>query len=365
MINNIIFVTDDFQKTLSVAKAVGTRFRSDLVELTRLQPNQIEAASVLVFDIDLSDLHPVEVTRQKCLELAEMVPSIFLARKSNRLEAAQANALGARKVLLKPVELDALLDAISSLLNEATTTIWDQAPQIEKSALKAVDNLNNNMFAAIRSAQAVPKEEVHLCANKIAASLAVMGIPSWLDAVKKHHSYTFRHSMQVAGLSVAFGLHLGMKEKDVQRLAVSALMHDIGKARIPTEILDKPSELTEAEIREMRKHPEYGGEILAKDGQFDYEVLDVALHHHERLNGRGYPDRLQGDEIGDLVRMISVVDTFSALIDRRSYKAPRSKAEAYALMLTMGDELDIDFVRAFGAIALSDRPVIAKSAIAL
>jgi len=136
-------------------------------------------------------------------------------------------------------------------------------------------------------------------------------------------------------------------------------MHDIGKARIPKGLLDKAGKLKPEEIQQIRMHPEFGAQILVNDGEFDYEVIDVALHHHERLDGTGYPEQLRSDEISDLVRMISVVDTFSALIDARSYKEPRSREQAFQLMLGLEGQLDTDFVKAFEPVALAKKSAIA------
>lgn len=355
MINPVTIITDDYRRTLNLAKSIGERFRSNLTEIKRMEPSQVDSALLLVFDIDLTNHNIIELVQQKCTNLLKEIPSIFLLKDSKRLEVVQANALDASAILQAPYNLEDLQSLISSFLEQSTDRIWEQSPEVEKSALKAVDQLNDNIFVAIQSAQSLPKEEILHCGNKIAASLSALGVPSWLEAVKKHHSYTYRHSMQVTGLAVAFGLHLGMRQEDVQRLAVSALMHDVGKARIPTGLLDKAGKLKPEEIQQIRRHPELGAQILVNDGEFDYEVIDVALHHHERLDGTGYPEQLRGDEISDLVRMISVVDTFSALIDARSYKEPKTRAQAFQVMLGLEGQLDLDFVKAFEPVALVEK----------
>ena len=115
--------------------------------------------------------------------------------------------------------------------------------------------------------------------------------------------------MHVTGLAVAFGLELGIRQVDVERLAIGALMHDIGKTQIPLSILDKPGSLTPNEHVVMRRHPALGANILIRDGQFSCEVIEIALSHHEYLDGTGYPEGLKGHEIGDLTRIMTIVDT--------------------------------------------------------
>ena len=97
----------------------------------------------------------------------------------------------------------------------------------------------------------------------------------------------------------------------------------------------------------MRKHPQYGLDALGTVSTLHAEMLDMVVHHHELLDGSGYPHGLQGNEISDLVRIMTISDVFGALIERRSYKAPLSGDAAYQILLDMGPKLDKDLVRAF------------------
>ena len=108
-----------------------------------------------------------------------------------------------------------------------------------------------------------------------------------------HHTDSYRHCLFVTGFAVAFAQHLGMREDDQRRLARAALLHDVGKAFVPVAILDKPGKLTDEEMNVMRKHPRLGYDALAAQGGFPPEMLDVVLHHHEFLDGTGYPNGLQ------------------------------------------------------------------------
>ena len=111
-----------------------------------------------------------------------------------------------------------------------------------------------------------------------------------------------------------------MREDDQRRLARAALLHDVGKAFIPVAILDKPDALTQEETDEMREHPRRGYEALAAQGGFPPEMLDVVLHHHEFLDGTGYPDGLSGKQISDIVRLTTIVDIYAALVENRAYR---------------------------------------------
>ncbi|MBL4895066.1 MAG: HD domain-containing protein, partial [Emcibacter sp.] len=149
------------------------------------------------------------------------------------------------------------------------------------------------------------------------------------------------------------GMLLGVKKSDLQLLTVGGMMHDIGKSMTPLNILDKPERLTPDEWAVMMDHAKNSGEILTKNG-WDEDTIDIARHHHERLDGDGYPDSLKGKEVSDLARMTAIADMFSGLIDKRSYKPSMSAEKAISIMLAAEGQLDIPLVRAFRDVVLSD-----------
>jgi putative nucleotidyltransferase with HDIG domain len=177
--------------------------------------------------------------------------------------------------------------------------------------------------------------------------IADTGAASWIDVVRRHHSRTYQHSLLVAGIIVAFAQYLRISEEDQQRLSFAAMLHDIGKARVPVSILEKPSELDKDEIELMRKHPEYGFEALASEMRVAKDVRDMVVHHHEYLDGSGYPHHLKARQIPDFVRVVTICDIFGALIERRAYKKALSCAHAYSMLLNMGPKLDPDLRREF------------------
>jgi HD-GYP domain-containing protein (c-di-GMP phosphodiesterase class II) len=129
-------------------------------------------------------------------------------------------------------------------------------------------------------------------------------------------------------------------------------LHDVGKAFVPRAILEKPGKLTEEETSEIRKHPQLGYDALAAQGDFPPEMLDVVLHHHELLDGTGYPDRLRGEGITDIVRLTTIADIYAALVEKRAYRMPFTHAEAFAVMEQMGGKLDQHLLQAFRPVAM-------------
>ncbi|GJE59645.1 hypothetical protein MPOCJGCO_1742 [Methylobacterium trifolii] len=173
------------------------------------------------------------------------------------------------------------------------------------------------------------------------------GINAWLDVVWRYDMGVYQHTLSVAGYAAAFGGQIGLNRGDLHRLAKAALLHDIGKSRIPADILNKPGPLSPEEIRLMRMHPGIGADLLVAQGGFEPAILDVVRHHHEKLDGSGYPDGLAGEAVADLVRIIAVCDVFSALTERRSYRTPLTSQAALATMFRMSGHLDPVLLNAF------------------
>ena len=129
-------------------------------------------------------------------------------------------------------------------------------------------------------------------------------------------------------------------------------MHDVGKARIPLTILDKPGQLDPDEEKVMRRHPLIGYELLKDLPDISPEILDGVRHHHEYLDGSGYPDGLTAPEISDLVRLLTISDIFAALVESRSYRPAISRQDAYEILCSMGGKLERSLVNAFRNVAL-------------
>jgi putative nucleotidyltransferase with HDIG domain len=174
----------------------------------------------------------------------------------------------------------------------------------------------------------------------------------WLTAIGCHHNDTYRHCLLVTGFAVGFSLHLGMRDNDQRRLVRAALLHDVGKAFVPVSLLDKKGKLIPEEITILRQHPRRGYEALAAEGSFPPEMLDVILHHHEFLDGSGYPNGLRTEQISDIVRLTTIVDIYAALTERRAYRPPFPHARAFSIMENMGPKLDQQLLQAFRPVAM-------------
>ena len=135
------------------------------------------------------------------------------------------------------------------------------------------------------------------------------------------------------------------------RIRSDSARHDLGKARIPLAILNKSGALTSEEAAIMRTHARIGYELLSQQGDYEPELLEVVLRHHELLDGSGYPDGLAGPQINDLVRLVTICDVYAALIERRSYKQAMEPAPAFKILQEMEGKLEGALVRAFAQVA--------------
>ncbi|MBX3176252.1 MAG: HD domain-containing protein [Candidatus Hydrogenedentes bacterium] len=167
--------------------------------------------------------------------------------------------------------------------------------------------------------------------------------------------YTYTHSVNVFVYSVSLAGRLGMPAAEMDQFAHGALLHDIGKRRIDAGIVNAKGGLTDAQWEQMKQHPTHGYEILRAHGEASELALDVTRHHHEKLNGRGYPDGLAGEEISPWARITTIADIFDALTTKRSYKDAMDTFLALGFMKDkMWDEIDRDFFRVFVSMLARD-----------
>lgn len=165
--------------------------------------------------------------------------------------------------------------------------------------------------------------------------------------LKMNNEYTYLHSIAVCALMVDLALHLGLPEAEVREIGAAGLLHDIGKVATPATILDKAGQLGHDEWQVMRRHPSDGHAMLRKDATASSIALDVCLHHHERLDGSGYPERLKGDQISLHARIAAICDVYDAVTSIRPYKRPWSPHEALARMLEWQGHFDPVLLDAF------------------
>jgi putative nucleotidyltransferase with HDIG domain len=258
-----------------------------------------------------------------------------MAAVTTREQAERVVADTLTPVAMTP--LPAVAVGLQEELSAARRIVADARPQIM------------SMFNEARLGKAVDIGQARDLVERIRGS--IQRSPAALLSVarlKRADEYTFMHSVAVSGLMIALARQLGLSEAEVAEAGAAGLLHDLGKAKVPDAILNKPGALTDGEFATMRQHPEIGYRMLADDQQAGESVLDVVLHHHEKMDGSGYPKRLSSDQISRLARMGAICDVYDAITSNRPYKAGWDPAEAVRKMAEWsGGHFDPTLFQAF------------------
>jgi putative nucleotidyltransferase with HDIG domain len=154
-------------------------------------------------------------------------------------------------------------------------------------------------------------------------------VRDWGQSIESSDSYTFGHCERVADAAVAVAFQLGLDEHQQKLIRLGAYLHDVGKVKVPHEVLNKPGPLTREEFEVMQMHPVWGIELLASV-EFPWELKPIIRWHHEKYDGTGYPDRLLGDEIPLSAQVVGIVDVYDALTTTRAYRKALSHETAVA-----------------------------------
>ena len=166
--------------------------------------------------------------------------------------------------------------------------------------------------------------------------------------LKIFDDYTFHHSVNVTILSVITGISLGLNNSDLYKLGLGALLHDVGKVNIPKEVLNKSGKLDDKEFNIIKQHPVEGYKILKQNDEIPTTSYMVALHHHEKFAGKGYPEGKNGSDIHLYSRIASVADVYDALVSDRPYRKGFAPSEAMEFILGgSGTNFDRDIVTHF------------------
>ena len=307
--------------------------------------------TAITCDVALDDAAIRQALRQALGHLrATSAPKIhFILRHFDIAAHALANALGATSISVETETRAAPAGSPPTLVEARDEPTRFGRPSVEDDIASVAASLMR-IFGAAVSRTAIARDDLDEGVAALLRSTREAGISCWVEIVQRYDDATYQHCLLVAGLTAAFAVQLGLTTGKQRMLVQAALLHDIGKARVPLETLNKAGPLTFAEQTQMRRHPTDGYCMLTKQSGLEPGVLDIVLHHHELLDGSGYPDGLRREQIADVVRIVTICDIQAALIERRPYRKPMEAEDAYNLLLAMGGKLDATLVAAFGSI---------------
>jgi putative nucleotidyltransferase with HDIG domain len=340
---SLSFISDARHGAIDCRHVLADAFSVRVVFLDQLA--QADPDTVVLVDIDLNRPLHADALRQWLQRRASHSITIFAVDKGSRVQIVRAHSIGATDIVFRPLDRETVL---GKLLHDRSSV---QRPSVafESKTCGVTSGIGvlQNIFLSASDGVPLSPQLIETAGQVLVEQIEEFGFADWVRTVRAHHDRTYQHCLLVSGAAAAFGLQLRFGQADRTRLATAALLHDIGKAKIPLAILDKPERLDIEEMAMIRTHPRLGHEALQSTSGLAPEMLDVVLHHHEYLDGTGYPDGLRGAEILDLTRIVTITDVFSALIEQRPYKRCMPGDKAYEHLLYMGGKLDGDLVRAF------------------
>ena len=209
-----------------------------------------------------------------------------------------------------------------------TVQMREELPQAQV-AHDALKDFSAKAIADVRAGRNLHADEITEAVVPVVQSvLRSSDAVFWLNALQIRSEYEYQHALNCTVLAVAFGRHLGFPEKTLVEMATGGLLLDVGKAQVAEDILLNPGPLTEAQRNDVRRHVEFGLEIINSSGQASTEVLAMAGSHHERIDGSGYPKGLAGHDIPLFGRIAAIIDVFDALSSDRAYRPAVARHEA-------------------------------------
>ncbi|GAB1256547.1 HD-GYP domain-containing protein [Aurantivibrio plasticivorans] len=234
------------------------------------------------------------------------------------------------------------------------TTEWRKEVGQAHRAVEGLTTTVKEMFEALSQNRRYPyaklKQSVTPLVNSIERNPDAC---IWLARLKNRDSYIYKHSVATSIWAVALGRELALPPQDLKSLAMGALMLDVGKLQIPSELLNKSDPLNAQEEKQLRQHVNFSLQALEKSQLLNQDIWDMVAYHHERHNGSGYPRGLQADEIPLFARIAGIVDSYDAMISHRYYEKPVSPSEAVKKLYHLRDvEYDAilveEFIQAIG-----------------
>lgn len=280
------------------------------------------------------------------------VPVVFTSTWKDSPNIRLALEHEASASLLKPFKRSLLIDTISKQVNQAIEAVWETVEPVQRSALKKTVSTFNHISDLVGSGEPLPYAEVKESCAPLVEAVKNDNYHDILKGVRGHDNYSYVHSLRVATFLSLFGHTIGIRGDDLGTLATGGLIHDIGKMEIPHAVLNKAGRLDDEEWTVMRSHVPKTLACLERTPGIPKGVMTIAAQHHEKLDGTGYPNGLQGREMNELARMASIVDIFGALTDRRVYKPPMAPEEALKIMAGMTREVDQHLLAMFRSMLL-------------
>ncbi len=295
-----ILAVDDTPHALKLLtdllRSEGYEVRSAINGELALRAAEMNPPDLVLLDIRMPEMDGFEVCRRlKAIPATKDVPVIFVSAASESEEKLKGFSVGGVDYVTKPYQRDELLARVKTHIE--------------------LNRLRNHLEDLVLERTEELKESEKKLRRSLLDSIAAIA-----STVEMRDPYTAGHQRHVAHLAVAISEALGLCEEKIEGIRLAGVVHDVGKIRIPAEILSKPGKLTDLEFNLIKQHPKNGSEIL-KSIDFPWPISEIVLQHHERLDGSGYPAGLKGDEIMLEAKILAVADVMEAMSSHRPYRS--------------------------------------------
>ena len=280
---------------------------------------------------------------------------VLIARKSTLDEYAieALGRMGISGVYIREGEEDPEPEDKKPPLSPAMQKKFDQVRVEDPSKVRLTESVRMRVAEGIKYLYQDVKSQNFTDATKVITDDLMKAIDDNeavavdISALKVSDEYTFKHSVDVATMSMIVAKRYGFSQQQVYEIGIAGMMHENGKSQIPNEVLKKAVRLTDEEFTLMKQHSVFGYRILMEKNELSNDIRLGVLQHHEKINGRGYPMGVDMSKISPFARIISVADIYDALVTERPYKKPFSPRDAVEMIMSMTTELDIDVMRCF------------------
>lgn len=286
--------------------------QADLIKLQKSGIKLIVIDTKKGLDIELNETSKEDAQQEEPQAVTEGVS----------VDANAENTTADEKTVVEPIKKIETQQQVTPKPKSVKRVLASEEREAASRAINASKKAVASMFNDVRMGKAISMEDAMPVVEELTASvMRNEGALISLVRLKTQDDYTYMHSVAVCALMIALAKQLNLTEAQTKQAGLAGLMHDIGKAAISNEILNKPGALTDDEFAEIKLHPERGHALLLQANVTDEVTLDVCLHHHEKVDGSGYPHKLNGEQISLLAKMGAVCDVYDAVTSNRPYKA--------------------------------------------
>ena len=268
-------------------------------------------------------------------------------------ETEASKAAVAKAAAARPAAPAAPVTTITSRSGPEPTGLKKEMKEVIQAQTVARTNITRVM-EDVRMGKSLDTKDTKAAVTQMVSAITVNpNSMLWLANLRQKHERTAGHCLNTSILCIAFGKHIGLSDVDLNLLGQGAMLHDIGKVRIPPAILDKPGPFTEEERQLVRRHPLDGEAVLKLTRQLPDKVMEIVRSHHERLDGKGYPDGLAGDAVPLGAKIVGIVDTYDSLTSDSPYRPASTAADALRVLRAegadaYGKDLIQEFIRCLG-----------------